>query len=213
MHELLDLTSLTFIEELYEAWLQDPSSVDGGWQRFFSDFHGGGTLDLGTPRRMPSGGTPATPEAALDELGRSKQSRVDSLLWAYRDVGYFYAYLNPLRPKHEPSQNYLYPRAKGAYEQLSIESFGLTEEDLDREFSTGRAMKPARAPLRQILRAFRFWFRVRLSAALRCAGVRRSLRSPSSRFHRSEDAPCPCVWHSFRHPALRPLYAIDFHIR
>jgi 2-oxoglutarate dehydrogenase E1 component len=154
MHELLDLTSLTFIEELYEAWLQDPSSVDGGWQRFFSDFHGGGTLDLGTPRRMPSGGTPATPEAALDELGRSKQSRVDSLLWAYRDVGYFYAYLNPLRPKHEPSQNYLYPRAKGAYEQLSIESFGLTEEDLDREFSTGRAMKPARAPLRQILRAF-----------------------------------------------------------
>ena len=62
--------------------------------------------------------------AAAVEPGRSKQSRVDSLLWAYRDVGYFYAYLNPLRPKHEPSRNYLYPRAKGAYEQLSIEAFG-----------------------------------------------------------------------------------------
>jgi 2-oxoglutarate dehydrogenase E1 component len=162
MHDLLDLTSLPFIEDLYEAWLQNPSSVNSGWQRFFSDFHGGGSLDLGAPRRTaqqtprgtPPVGTPATPEAALDELGRSKQSRVDSLLWAYRDVGYFYAYLNPLRPKHEPSRNYLYPRAKGAYEQLSIESFGLTEEDLDREFSAGRAMKPSRAPLREILKAF-----------------------------------------------------------
>ena len=51
MHDLLDLTSLPFIEELYQAWLRDPSSVDGGWRRFFSDFHSGGSLDLGTPRR------------------------------------------------------------------------------------------------------------------------------------------------------------------
>ena len=158
MHNLLDLTSLPFIEELYQAWRRDPSSVDGGWQSFFRDFEGKGSLDLGTPRRtrrrLPTAGAPGAPEGGVDELGRSKQSRVDSLLWAYRDVGYFYAYLNPLRPKHEPSQNYIYPRAKGAYEQLSIEAFGLTEEDLDREFSAGRAMKPARAPLREILRAF-----------------------------------------------------------
>ena len=164
MHDLLDLTSLAFIEELYEAWVENPSSVDSGWQRFFSDFHSAGSLDLGKPRRMPrhepraaaaaTPATPAPPASTGDEPGRSKQSRVDSLLWAYRDVGYFYAYLNPLRPKHEPSQNYIYPRAKGAYEQLSIEAFGLTEEDLDREFSAGRAMKPARAPLREILRAF-----------------------------------------------------------
>ncbi|UCF96708.1 MAG: 2-oxoglutarate dehydrogenase E1 component [Spirochaetaceae bacterium] len=154
MYDLLDLTSLPFIEELYASWLRDPSSVDGRWQEFFSDFDQRGLLNLGTPRR----GTPrrgAGPASAdIDDHGRSKQSRVDSLLWAYRDVGYFYAYLNPLRPQHEPSQNYLYPRAKGAYEQLSIETFGLSEHDLDREFSAGRAMKPARARLKEILRAF-----------------------------------------------------------
>jgi len=172
MHDLLDLTSLPFIEELYQAWLRDPSSVDSRWQKFFRGFDGRGSLDLGTPRRKlraglpaspaaagpsaagPAAEAPATPEAGVDEHGRSKQSRVDSLLWAYRDVGYFYAYLNPLRPKHEPSRNYLYPRAKGAYEQLSLEAFGLREEDLDREFSAGRAVKPARAPLREILQAF-----------------------------------------------------------
>jgi 2-oxoglutarate dehydrogenase E1 component len=171
MHELLDLTSLPFIEELYEAWRRDPSSVDSGWQSFFRDFDDEGSLDLEAPRRKPrrmlqlakaaagvaaagTGAAQATPAFAADGLGQSKQSRVDSLLWAYRDVGYFYAYLNPLRSKHEPSRNYLYPRAKGAYEQLSIEAFGLSEEDLDREFSAGRAMKPARAPLREILQAF-----------------------------------------------------------
>jgi 2-oxoglutarate dehydrogenase E1 component len=162
MHELLDLTSLPFIEELYQAWLRDPSSVDGPWQNFFRDFDRGGSLDLGTPRRaLPTAvhgpiaaAASATSDAGVDALGRSKQSRVDSLLWAYRDVGYFYAYLNPLRPKHEPSRNYLYPRARGAYEQLSIEAFGLSEEDLDREFSAGRAMKPERARLREILQAF-----------------------------------------------------------
>ena len=161
MHELLDLTSLPFIEELYRAWLRDPSSVDGGWQNFFREFDRGRSLDLGIPERIPRSGTPGSTAAlpasaapAVQEPGRSMQSRVDSLLWAYRDVGYFYAYLNPLRPKHEPSRNYLYPRAKGAYEQLSIGAFGLSEEDLDREYSAGRAMKPARAPLREILRAF-----------------------------------------------------------
>ncbi|MBN2551531.1 MAG: 2-oxoglutarate dehydrogenase E1 component, partial [Spirochaetales bacterium] len=165
-HDLLDLISLPFIEEIYEAWLRDPSSVDDSWQEFFSAFDGRDSLKPGTPRRRPGpqgppaaglrpGSAPAAPPPAPDEQGRSKQSRVDSLLWAYRDVGYFYAYLNPLRPRHEPSQNYLYPRAKGAYEQLSLESFGLSREDLDREFYAGRAMKPSRAPLREILQAFK----------------------------------------------------------
>lgn len=157
-HNLLDLASLEFVEELYEAWLRDPSSVNSGWQAFFRDFEQRGSLDLGTPHRkhrIAQDGAPGlVPAATEDRYGGSKQSRVDSLLWAYRDVGYFYAYLNPLRPKHEPSRNYLYPRAKGAYEQLSIDAFGLTEEDLDREFSAGRAMKPSKAPLREILQAF-----------------------------------------------------------
>ncbi len=31
-----------------------------------------------------------------------RQSRVDSLLWAYRDVGYLYAKLNPLGGDYGP---------------------------------------------------------------------------------------------------------------
>ena len=153
----MDLSSLTYVEQLYQSWLQDRSSVDGRWQAFFSAFEHEGALDLGDPQRRLRSVPAAQPDALTetDVHGGGKQSRVDSLLWAYRDVGYFYAYLNPLRPQHEPSRNYLYPRAKGAYEQLSLEAFGLSEADLDTEFTAGRAMKPARAALRHILQAFR----------------------------------------------------------
>jgi len=155
-HELLDLVSLGFAEELYERWLADRSAVEAGWDEFFRDFQEQGSLDLGMPRRQVT--TAATEPGAVAsgglEDGAYKQSRLDSLLWAYRDVGYFYAWLNPLRSAQEPSQNYLYPWAKGAYEQLAPEAFGLTEEDLDREFFAGRAMKPSRASMRDILQAF-----------------------------------------------------------
>jgi 2-oxoglutarate dehydrogenase E1 component len=155
-HELLDLGSLSYVESLHDSWRSDPASVGDGWQAFFRDFEERESLDLGAPRRTPRAGAAApVAEAEADAFGRSRQSRVDSLLWAYRDVGYFYAQLNPLRSEQEPGQNYLYPRARGAYEQLSIDSFGLSEADLEREFSAASPMIFGRAPLRRILEALR----------------------------------------------------------
>ena len=84
-----------------------------------------------------------------------KQSRVDSLLWAYRDVGYLYARLNPLSAGYSPDHGYLRQLPQETYEQLSLEEFGLSEADLDTPFSAGRVMKPSPAPLREILQAFR----------------------------------------------------------
>ena len=68
-----------------------------------------------------SGRPPTRPTA-----GRSSRAGSTACSWAYREVGYFYARLNPLLPGAEPAANYLYPRAKGAYEQLSLEEFGLS---------------------------------------------------------------------------------------
>jgi 2-oxoglutarate dehydrogenase E1 component len=141
---LSDLESLPYQEELYEAWKRDPASVGPRWGAYFR------SLDSDQPW------SPELPASAPETSGglAYKQGRVDSLLWAYRDVGYFYARLNPLMGTQAPSQNYLYPRAKGAYEQLSLEAFGLSQGDLTTEFSTGRAMKPSRAPLAEVLQAF-----------------------------------------------------------
>ena len=78
------MNNLSYIESIYRQWQTDPSSVDKEWDEFF---------------RQPSGPeaakTRVTPQGQPDDMVY-KQSRVDSMLWAYRDIGYLYARLNPL---------------------------------------------------------------------------------------------------------------------
>mgnify|MGYP006266302771 CR=1 FL=1 len=101
------------------------------------------------------GGTPAGGTGALrDSMPQTevyRQSRVDSLIWAYRDVGYIYAHLNPLENYITPELKYMYITMEGNYESLTLDSFGLSEADLDAEVSTGRYFEPKRAPLRDLV--------------------------------------------------------------
>jgi 2-oxoglutarate dehydrogenase E1 component len=146
--------NLGYLEALYRAWQEDSAALDPSWQAWLAAVELGEVPIPAVDRPVAPGGRPAAAAVPASSEQVHKQTRVDSLLWAYRDVGYFYARLNPLLPDREPSQNYLYPRARGAYEQLSIEAFGLSEEDLSREFSAGRYMPPSRAPLSEILKVF-----------------------------------------------------------
>ncbi len=79
-----------------------------------------------------------------------KQSRVTSMHWAYRDIGYLYADLNPLKYT-TPELRYMMLTVEGAAEHLDLQEFGLSEEDLEREVHAGRYIKPERMPLRDLL--------------------------------------------------------------
>ena len=83
------------------------------------------------------------------------QSRVDSLLWAYRDVGYLYADINPLGDYMTPELRYMFYTSEGYYQSLDMKSFGLSDEHLDMEFRAGKYFKPERAPLRELIELFR----------------------------------------------------------
>ena len=124
----------------------------------------------GTPRRRPPRTPPAAPAEtapaktaptggspgeAIPEAAVYRQSRVDSLIWAYRDVGYIYAHLNPLESYTTPELKYMYITMEGNYESLTLQSFGLSEDDLDKEVYTGRYFEPKRATLRQLLEKLR----------------------------------------------------------
>jgi 2-oxoglutarate dehydrogenase E1 component len=137
--------NLAFLEDLYRTWRENPAAVDPAWVPWLEALEQGQTME-------PPARAGAAPAAAPAALPAAAPGRLESLLWAYREVGYFYARLNPLLPGAEPGANYLYPRAKGAYEQLSLEAFGLSAADLDREFSATGYLGPARASLREILR-------------------------------------------------------------
>jgi 2-oxoglutarate dehydrogenase E1 component len=154
--------NLAYLENLYQAWRADPKGVDPAWVPWLRALEDGRLEEPRPPEPAP-GRTAGrvSPPALARAAGPagpgpgpgSSQGRLESLLWAYREAGYFYARLNPLLPGGEPGTNYLYPRARGAYEQLSLETFGLGSADLDRQFAPVGYLQTGRAPLREILQA------------------------------------------------------------
>ncbi len=136
------MDNLSYLEDLYRLWRNDPSAIDNDWDTFFRDAES--TLQTG--------------DHPVDTSERShtfKQTRVDSLLWAFRDVGYVRARLNPLGGDHGPDHHYLPSNGRAeTAETLTPEAFGLSAADLDTEFFAGRHMQPSRMPLRDILAAF-----------------------------------------------------------
>lgn len=136
------MDNLSYIEEVYRDWQRNPSGVDPVWDAHFR-------LATGPDgQRVPPDG----PAPGADMAYR--QSRVDSLLWAFRDIGYLYARLNPLGGDYGPEHDYLPRRDKETYQKLTLDEFGISEADLDTVFSAGSAMKPSKGPLREILAAF-----------------------------------------------------------
>ncbi len=93
-----------YIEAQYERWKKDPAGVEKDWQAFFRGFE----------LAMVSG--PGTGDVAR------KQSRVEALIYRYRDIGHLLACLDPLAacPTSHPL--------------LEPDAFGLDSGDMDRAF-------------------------------------------------------------------------------
>lgn len=83
-----------------------------------------------------------------------KQSRVDSLIWAFRDVGSVYAQLNPLGSDYQENYTNLPLFKKGLYDKLTAEEFDLSSQDMDQLFYGGPALNHERRPLREILETY-----------------------------------------------------------
>src|SRR6185503_15679696 len=81
-----------YVDGLYQRWQADPDSVEPEWRQFFAGFDLGYRPTLGADvvqRALPAApsttGVPAT-----------KQSKVDTLIYHYRDIGHWAADLDPL---------------------------------------------------------------------------------------------------------------------
>ncbi|MBT3272058.1 MAG: 2-oxoglutarate dehydrogenase E1 component [Spirochaetales bacterium] len=153
-NDSIGIGNLGFAEELLEAWKNDPDSVPKEWDTIFSREAG----ESGRPVRRTKD-TPAEIKLESSSLDKSsheyKQGRVDSLVWAYRDVGYLYADTNPLEGYLPPELQFLAKTVEGNYEGLEPEDFGLDAGDSKSEFKSGRGISPARGPLEQIIASLR----------------------------------------------------------
>ena len=120
--------SADYIDAQYKLWKTDPEKLSREWQFFFEGFE-----------LAAFGQIPARDVSHLNQ----QQSRVQSLINRYRDIGHLMACLDPLAacPVDHPL--------------LNLEAFDLAPTDLDREFQAPHLAPPGQAPLREIIQALR----------------------------------------------------------
>jgi len=148
----LNGSNAAYIEELYEAYLNDPQSVDPEWRAYFQDLE---TSDSGKGKDVPHSPIRREFEAmagsrrpsrrsgdasAMEPEAAQKQAAVLRLINAYRVRAHQIADVDPLDLRDDPEVPDLDPAFHG-----------LTEADMDKEFNTGSLFTQDRLPLREII--------------------------------------------------------------
>jgi 2-oxoglutarate dehydrogenase E1 component len=118
-----------FIADLYDQYLTHPDSVEPSWRSFFQGY------DLANENYS------LTDEEVSTEIPQEvkKEFLVVDLINGYRTRGHLFTKTNPVRDrrKYEPT--------------LAIENFGLSSQDLDKEFSAGEILGIGKVKLSTII--------------------------------------------------------------
>ncbi len=144
-----------YIEELYDAYLANPASVDPVWRDYFdklSILPGAGNYTGPDVAHYPviASFAQRAKEGLLHSPGRAvgvddKQVKVLQMINAYRFLGNRWAQIDPLKRSERP-----------VIFELEPSHYGFTEADLGQSFQTGSfAALPDTATLREILEALR----------------------------------------------------------
>ncbi|MCF0253957.1 MAG: 2-oxoglutarate dehydrogenase E1 component [Duodenibacillus sp.] len=154
----LSAGSAPYVEELYEQYLEDPSSVDASWRGWFDQLQLVPAADgkTETRDRAHSSVVKALVERARDGGERSrvsesdlsvsrKQVAVQQLIAAYRWLGNRWADLDPLRRRERP-----------AIPELDPAFYGLSEADMSTAFHASSTFFGRETmELREIIEALR----------------------------------------------------------
>jgi 2-oxoglutarate dehydrogenase E1 component len=120
-----------YISSLYAAYQHDPESIEFGWQKFFEGFDFGSTSD-----------SPITAKNAnySDDLSESflKEVNVLNMINGYRSRGHLFAKTNPVRERRQ-----FFPGKE-------LETFGLSDVDLETVFKAGTEIGLGPAKLKDI---------------------------------------------------------------
>ncbi len=146
---------LEYVESLYDAYLDNPSSVDESWQDYFAAREIAESENYVNPReleaeitrraRWPEAGgnqprSAASPGGGTDASWMAKQAAVLRLIHAYRILGHIQADIDPIHLRQVPAVSDLDPR-----------NLGLNDADMDLVFNTGNLEAPDYLKLREIV--------------------------------------------------------------
>ena len=143
----------SYIEILYEQYLEDPDSVGSDWQTYFEQYKSPNDaqhndikdqfllLARNQTANKVSTDNSSSATSHSNNVGDNKQMGVQQLISAYRRRGHRRAQLDPLS---------LHPRAE--VEDLTLAYHNLSEADLDTVFPTNDLnIGKSEAPLREII--------------------------------------------------------------
>ena len=142
----LDGANTAWLESLYEAYLENPESVEPQWRAQFESLKEkpqassealSKTLSKSSEQQTR---THQNKAYTIDTAYERKQVQVLQLINSYRILGHFKANLNPL-----------YPQNTTHIAELTLEYHQLSESDLKLEFDTGSLNTEQRASLKKIL--------------------------------------------------------------
>ena len=142
----LDGANTAWLESLYEAYLENPESVEPQWRAQFESLKEkpqASSEALSKTLSKSSGQQTRTHQNksyTIDTAYERKQVQVLQLINSYRILGHFKANLNPL-----------YPQNTTHIAELTLEYHQLSESDLKLEFDTGSLNTEQRASLKKIL--------------------------------------------------------------
>lgn len=128
--ELTETYNMDYIDAQYRQWQKDPDSVSKDWRYFFQGFEiamGQGPLESG----------------AIDPGMLQKQTRVQTLILRYRELGHFLSCTDPLTecPFDHPL--------------LNLDAFGLSTDDLQQAFIAPGLSDNGPLPLQDIVGALK----------------------------------------------------------
>jgi 2-oxoglutarate dehydrogenase E1 component len=146
-----------YVEELYEAYLDNPGSVPDAWRRYFDNLQNVAAVDGSTRRdvahapvvesfaQRAKANAFALKASEADLAVARKQVHVQSLIAAYRFLGSRWADLDPLKRQERPK-----------IPELEPHFYDLSEADLDITFSAANTYFGAEnMTLREIVQALR----------------------------------------------------------
>jgi 2-oxoglutarate dehydrogenase E1 component len=121
----------SYVENLYQEFRKDPSSVDQEFRKFFEGF------DFALS--MQGNGSFAATKVSVPAGSIAKEFAVYNLIQSYRSRGHLVAHTNPIRKRKDRHAN------------LELSHFGLAENDLEESFEAGKIAGLSQSKLKDII--------------------------------------------------------------
>jgi len=143
---------VSYIDELYNSFKNDPDSIDQTWKEFFEGFdfalsnyapEDTAILASSSNGAVGKSGSLATPGTIMDMEQLPKEIKVRALIHAHRSRAHLRSKTNPVRERRDRKA------------LIDPQDFGLGQEDMNTEFQSGNEIGIGKAKLSVILDALK----------------------------------------------------------